>query len=60
MKIIKTLIVQFLLTIIFSISALAQGKQPSVSGIITSSDGQPAAYVNVGLKGTKKFTSTNE
>lgn len=38
----------------------AQTKSGVISGIIKTSDGKPAAYVNVGLKSTSRTTQTNE
>lgn len=38
----------------------AQTKSGSISGIIKTSDGKPAGYVNVGLKSTNKATQTAE
>ncbi|TCD12134.1 TonB-dependent siderophore receptor [Pedobacter frigidisoli] len=40
--------------------AQAQSKNGSVSGTVKTSDGNPASYVSVGLKNTKKITQTDE
>lgn len=48
-----------LLTIGIALSSFAQSTTGSVKGILKTSDGQPAEFVNVGLKGTSKGTTTN-
>ncbi len=46
--------------VLFFLSALVQAQTGSVKGTVTTSDGKPAAFVNVGLSGTEKGASTNE
>ncbi|WP_238533589.1 carboxypeptidase-like regulatory domain-containing protein [Pedobacter agri] len=41
-------------------TAYAQSKNGSISGSIKTSDGNPAAFVSVGLKNTSKTTQTDE
>ncbi|RAJ81932.1 iron complex outermembrane receptor protein [Chitinophaga dinghuensis] len=48
----------FLSFILLSITAF--GQTGAIKGTITSSDGQPAPYVTIGLKDTRKGTLTNE
>lgn len=55
----KILITQLLLSVFF-IATFAQSKLATVSGTVKTSDGKPAAFVNVRLKGTNKSTTTNE
>ncbi|WP_199120607.1 TonB-dependent receptor [Pedobacter sp. ASV28] len=45
--------------LLFSFMALAQ-QNGSIKGQITTADGKPAAYVNIGLKNRSQSTSTNE
>ena len=45
--------------LLFSISALAQSNNGVIRGNVSSADGQPAEYVNVGLKGTTKGAVTD-
>lgn len=49
-----------LLCLSFAGSVSAQSQNGSVSGTIKTSDGNPAAYVSVGLKNTGKTTQTDE
>ncbi len=44
----------------FGISTLAQSKSGTLKGMVKTSDGEPAAYVNIGLIGTNKITSSDE
>lgn len=53
-------ILTLIIAVFFSIAAGAQNRQTSIVGTVKTSDGKPAAYVNVGLKGTKRITSTDE
>lgn len=56
-----TQIFNFLLLCLFFVgTASAQSQNGSVSGTIKTSDGNPAAYVSVGLKNTGKTTLTDE
>jgi iron complex outermembrane receptor protein len=52
--------VLFLFCILLSGNILAQTKNGTVSGTITTSDGKPAAYVSVGLKNANKSAQTDE
>jgi iron complex outermembrane receptor protein len=60
----KKLFTQILGVIAISLSLVgnvyAQNKSATLSGTIKTSDGKPAAYVNVGLKNTNKVTQTDE
>ncbi|WP_421944195.1 TonB-dependent siderophore receptor [Pedobacter sp.] len=49
-----------MLFVILSATAFAQSKNGSVSGSIKTSDGNPAAFVSVGLKNTNKTTQSDE
>jgi iron complex outermembrane receptor protein len=49
-----------ILFIFFTVAAYAQSKNGSVSGSIKTSDGNPAAFVSVGLKNTSRTTKTDE
>ena len=49
-----------LLCLFFAGTVSAQSQNGSVSGTIKTSDGNPAAYVSVGLKNTGKTTQTDE
>lgn len=56
-----TLLLNFIALFLFLAgNTMAQNKNGSVSGSIKTSDGNPAAYVNVGLKNTGKTTQTDE
>ena len=56
-----TLLLNFIaLFLLLAGNTMAQNKNGSVSGSIKTSDGNPAAYVNVGLKNTGKTTQTDE
>ncbi|WP_231463559.1 TonB-dependent receptor [Pedobacter sp. Leaf132] len=49
-----------ILFIVLSNSVFAQSRYGSISGKIKTSDGNPAAYVSVGLKNTNKTTQSDE
>jgi iron complex outermembrane receptor protein len=49
-----------MLLFVFAGNVMAQSKNGSISGVIKTSDGIPAAYVSVGLKSTSKTTQTDE
>lgn len=49
----------FLLIFFTGTTAFAQNKNGSIKGQIKTSDGTPAAFVSVGLKGTTKGTTAN-
>ncbi|RDC56172.1 TonB-dependent siderophore receptor [Pedobacter chinensis] len=49
-----------MLFLVLTGSAYAQSKNGSVSGSIQTSDGNPAAFVSVGLKNTTKTTQSDE
>jgi len=53
----------FFFTMLFLVltgTSFGQGKHGSLTGLIKTSDGNPASYVNVGLKNTTKTTQSDE
>lgn len=48
------------ISIFFLGNVQAQIKTGAISGVVKTSDGKPATYVNITLKETKKTTQTNE
>lgn len=48
----------FVLVLLFSLSGLAQ--PDAVSGVVTTADGQPAEYVNIELKGTRRIVAADK
>ncbi|MDN3588532.1 TonB-dependent receptor [Pedobacter aquatilis] len=50
----------FMLFVFISTNVLAQSKNGSISGTIKTRDGNPAAFVSVGLKNTNKTTQSDE
>jgi iron complex outermembrane receptor protein len=56
----RQLILQFSLMLLFASMAFGQGKFSTINGVVKTSDGKPAADVNIGLVGTNRVTSTNE
>lgn len=59
-KTITRLLNLIVVVVLFAGNAMAQSKNGSISGSIKTSDGNPAAYVSVGLKNTTKTTQTDE
>lgn len=56
-----TLLLNLLVALVLlGANAMAQTKNGSVSGSVKTSDGNPAAYVSVGLKNSGKTTQTDE
>lgn len=55
----KQLLTSFQILILACLSFTAMAQNASVSGKITSSDGQPAEFVNIGLLGTNKTSTSN-
>lgn len=59
-KTITRLLNLIVVVVLFAGNAMAQSKNGSISGSIKTSDGNPAAYVSVGLKNTAKTTQTDD
>ncbi|SDD10043.1 TonB-dependent receptor [Pedobacter soli] len=59
-KTITRLLTLIVVVLLIAGNAMAQSKNGSISGSIKTSDGNPAAYVSVGLKNTTKTTQTDE
>ncbi|QIL41572.1 TonB-dependent receptor [Pedobacter sp. HDW13] len=59
-KKITQLLTCVVVVLLFAGNAMAQSKNGSISGSIKTSDGNPAAYVSVGLKNTTKTTQTDD
>jgi len=59
-KKITQLLTYVVVVLLFAGNAMAQSKNGSISGSIKTSDGNPAAYVSVGLKNTTKTTQTDD
>jgi len=59
-KKITQLLTYVVVVLLFAGNVMAQSKNGSISGSIKTSDGNPAAYVSVGLKNTTKTTQTDE
>lgn len=47
-------------TMVFSFTVYSQNIKNTLSGTIKTSDGSPATYITVGIKGTSKATQTDE
>lgn len=59
-KTITRLLNLIVVVVLFAGNVMAQSKNGSISGSIKTSDGNPAAYVSVGLKNTAKTTQTDD
>lgn len=59
-KKITQIVTYVMVVLLFAGNTMAQSKNGSISGSIKTSDGNPAAYIGVGLKNTTKITQTDE
>ena len=59
MKRILIALLTFHIYLYAGLSAFAQSKSGTLKGLVKTSDGEPAAYVNIGLIGTNKITGSD-